>query len=131
MSLALSKAPAGSPFLEHCANYIESLTLEERLRLSWQEIGTELVLGAIEYFDLVRYAQSGRIFDPIHWTRVRGIVDPDAIWDLSHAYAVHLFHAAWNSGPEDRAGKGFDLGQRLGLRLDTDGEYPEDAYTRY
>ena len=125
MSLALAKAPAGAPFLQHCADYIESLSLEERARLSWQEIGTELVLGAIEYFKLTSHAKSGRTFDPVQWQRVHELVDPAAEFDLSESYSVHLFHAAWNKGPEDRTGKGFDLGHRPGLQLDTDGEYPE------
>ena len=127
ISLALAKAPAGASFLQHCAAYIEPLSLEERAQLSWQEIGTELVLGAIEYFKLTGYAQPGLAFDPVHWTRVRGLVDPAAEWDLSQSYAVHLFHAAWNNGPEDRTGKGFDLGQAPGVRLETDGIYPEGS----
>ncbi len=125
ISLALSKAPAGAPFLQHCYDYVRSLSIEERARLSWQEIGTELVLGAIEYFHLTQFAQSGKTFDPVQWERVRDLVDPAAKFDLTDAYSVHLFHAAWNDGPEDKAGRGFDLGHRPGVRLDTDGEYPE------
>jgi hypothetical protein len=125
ISLALAKAPAGAPFLQHCATYIESLTPDERSRLSWQAIGSELVLGAIEYFKLTKFAQPGKVFDPVHHARVRDLVDPAAKFDLAFACSVHLFHAAWNSGPEDRTGEGFDLNLPLGARLDTDGEYPE------
>jgi hypothetical protein len=125
ISLALSKAPVGAPFLDHCATYIESMSAEDRRRLSWQEIGTELVLGAIEYFGLTKFAQPGYVFDPIHHSRVRSLVDSTAEWDLSRSYAVHLFHAAWNSGPEDKTGRGFDLDIPPGPRLDTDGKYPE------
>ena len=127
ISLALSKAPAGAPFLQHCYDYVRSLPIEERARLSWQEIGTELVLGAIEYFKLTGHAQSGKVFDPIHWSRVHDLVDPAAEFDLSQSYSVHLFHAAWNKGPEDSTGRGFDLGHRPGVRLDTDGEYHPDC----
>jgi hypothetical protein len=65
------------------------------------------------------------VFDPVQWKNYRLLVDPDAKWDLSQSTSVHLFHAAWNKGPEDRLGKGWDLGQPLGEPLLTDGKYPE------
>jgi hypothetical protein len=129
ISLALSKAPAGAPFLQHCYDYVRSLSIEERARLSWQEIGTELVLGAIEYFKLTGHAQSGKVFDPIHWSRVSGLIHPfpDPPFDLSQAYSIHLFHAAWNQGPKDSTGRGFDLGHSVALGMDTDATYHPDC----
>ena len=82
ISLALSKAPAGAPFLRHCYDYVQAMSLEERARLSWQEIGTELVLGAIEYFKLTGHAQPGRAFDPVQWERIRSIVGPTVKFDF-------------------------------------------------
>ena len=53
------------------------------------------------------------------------------IWaalDLADSYSIHLFHAAWNNGPEDSTGEGFDLGRRLwGAKLDTDAAYHSDC----
>ncbi len=127
ISLALSKAPAGAPFLQHCYSYVQSLSKDERQRLSWQEIGTDLILGAVEYFHLTDFAQPGCTFDPVGPERVRELVDPAAQFDLSQSYAIHLFHAAWNHGPSDSTGKGFDLGLRPGDSLLTDAEYPPDS----
>ena len=124
MSLALSKAPAGSRLLQHCYDHLSQMSVGERERLSWQEIGAEFVQGAIEFFHMEEYAQPGYVFDPVHHTRVREIVDPRAKFDLSKSYSVHLFHAAWNNGPEDRMGRGFDLELPPGESLSTDGEYP-------
>jgi hypothetical protein len=123
ISLALSKAPAGAPFLQHCYEFVQSMSPEERSRLSWQEIGSELILGAVEYFKLTDFAVSGRTFDPVHHARVRDLVDPAAKFDLSNSYSVHLFHAAWNSGPEDKTGEGFDLNLPPGELLLTDRTY--------
>ena len=58
---------------------------------------------------------------------MRDLVDPAAKFDLSQSYSVHLFHAAWNSGPSDRTGRGFDLGQLPGERLDTNATYHSDC----
>ena len=127
ISLALSKAPAGASVLQHCYDFVSSMSPEERSRLSWQEIGSELILGAVEYFHLTSYALPGRAFDPVHHTRVRDLVDPAAKFDLADSYSVHLFHAAWNSGPEDKTGEGFDLDLPSGVGLDTDGEYHPDC----
>ena len=128
ISLALAKASAGAPFLQHCHNYINALTFDERSRLSWQAIGSDFILGAVEYFNLNEFAQPGRIFDPIHHEYVRELVDPAVEFDLADAYSIHLFHAAWNGGPVDSTGVGFDLGRRLwGQRLDTDAEYHPDC----
>jgi Glycosyltransferase sugar-binding region containing DXD motif len=126
MSLALSKAPAGSLLLQHCYDYVFSLSKEELACLPWQGIGAEFIVGAVEYFHMEKYAASGLAFDPVHHEHIRSIVDPTVGFDLSDSYSVHLFHAAWNDGPSDSTGEGFDLGRRLwGQRLDTDGEYPE------
>ena len=128
ISLALSKSSAGAPFLQHCYEFVRGMSADDRSRLSWQEIGTDLVLGAIEYFKLTGYAQPGRVFDPVQWENVRSIVDPAVKFDLSQSYAVHLFHAAWNSGPVDSVGKGFDLGhRRFGDPIWTDATYHPDC----
>jgi hypothetical protein len=101
---------------------------DARSRLSWQAVGTDFILGAVEYFEMTDFAQPGRVFDPVHHERVHDLVDPTREWDLSQSYSLHLFHAAWNNGPSDSTGVGFDLGRRLwGRRLDTDGEYHPDC----
>jgi hypothetical protein len=128
ISLALAKAPAGSPLLQHCYDFIDRMGPDKRSRLSWQEIGSEFILGAVEYFNMTEFAQLGRVFDPVHHERVRDLVDPAAEIDLTDAYSIHLFHAAWNDGPVDSTGEGFDLGRRLwGQRLDTNASYSPDC----
>jgi len=127
ISLALSKTPAGAPFLEHCHQFIAQITPAERARLAWQEIGSDFVCGAIEYFGLDQFAQRGKTFDPVQWQHVRALVDPAAKFDLSESYSVHLFHAAWNSGPVDNTGQGFDLGQQPGEKIWTDATYHPDC----
>jgi len=124
ISLALAKAPAASPLLQHCHDYISSLTADERSRLPWQAIGSDFICGAIEYFKMTEFVQPGYIFDPVQHEHIRSLVDPAAEFDLSRAYSLHLFHAAWNDGPQDSTGEGFDLGRRLwGQRLDTNAQY--------
>ncbi len=127
VSLALAKAPAGAPLLQHCHAYIASLSADDRARLSWQEIGAEFVQGAVEYFHMTNYAQPGRAFDPIHHLRIRELVNPEATWDLENSYSLHLFHAAWNQGPADRTGRGFDLDLPPGPTLLTDATYHPDS----
>jgi hypothetical protein len=127
ISFALSKAPAGSPIMRHCYDYLSQMSSEERAFLPWQAIGSDFACGAVEYFKLTGYTVPGQMFDPIHWTRVHDIINPDVQFDLSQSYSVHLFHAAWNKGPEDRTGKGFDLGHRTDVRLNTDGHYSYDC----
>jgi hypothetical protein len=129
ISFALAKAPAGSALMEHCYDFLSEMDEEDRARLSWQEIGSEFAVGAVEYYKLTQFAQPGYVFDPVHWTRVHDFVNPAAKFDLSRSHAVHLFHAAWNDGPIDSMGKGFDLGQQPGPRLDTDASYhPNSLY---
>ena len=125
ISFALSKAPAGSPIMAHCYEFLNSMSREDRENLSWQEIGSDFALGAVEYFQMTNFAKSGRTFDPVEWTNVESVVDPSVEWDLSQSYSVHFFHAIWNGGPHDRTGRGFDLGNRLDTPLWTDGKYPE------
>jgi hypothetical protein len=127
ISFALSKAPAGSEIMRHCYDYLSVMDLDERARLSWQEIGSEFAVGAVEFFHLTRFAQPGIIFDPVHWKRVRDLVDPAAKFDLSQSYSLHLFHAVWNAGPHHKTGRGFDLGHFPGDAIYTDGEYHPDC----
>ncbi len=128
ISLALAKAPAGASILQHCHDYIAALSIDERSRLSWQAIGSDFICGAVEYFDLAEFVQRGYIFDPVQHEHVRDLVDPTATFDLADSYSIHLFHAAWNNGPEDSTGEGFDLGRRLwGAKLDTDVDYHSDC----
>jgi hypothetical protein len=128
ISLALAKAPAGAPLLQHCYDYVSSLTLDERSRLSWQAIGAEFICGAVEYFKMTEFVQPGYVFDSIQHEHIRDLIDPVAEFDLSRAYSIHLFHAAWNDGPQDNTGEGFDLGKRRwGQRLDTDATFHPDC----
>lgn len=127
ISFAFSKAPAGSSLMRHCYDYLSQMAPDDRARLSWQEVGTEFVSGAVEYFNLTAFAQPGYVLDPVHWSRVRDLIDPTAAFDLSRSYSVHLFHAAWNSGPADSMGKGFDLGHRLDNPIWTDATYHPDC----
>lgn len=126
ISFALSKSPVGSELMRHCHDFLHGMSQEERAQLSWQAIGSDFACGAVEFFKLTEFAQSGKAFDSVHWENVRSVVDPTVKWDLSQAYSVHLFHAAWNSGPVDKTGRGFDLGQPL-TRLDTDANYHHDC----
>ena len=129
ISFALSKAPAGSALFKHCYDFLRNMPSEDRAHLDWQEIGSDFACGAVEYHQMTGFAKSGRTFDPVHWENVRTVVDPTVKWDLNDSYSVHLFHAAWNAGPKDKTGRGFDLGQRPGVPLDTDREYsPECLY---
>ena len=127
ISFALSKAPAGSPLMAHCYEYISGMSPEDRSRLSWQEIGSDFACGAVEYFGLTTHAQRGYVFDPVHWSRAHDLVNPAAEFDLSRSYSVHLFHAAWNDGPQDRYGKGWDLGQPSSEKIWTDGTFHPDC----
>jgi hypothetical protein len=127
ISFAVSKSPAGSPLMQHCYDYLAQMDPEDRARLDWQEIGSDFACGAVEFFKMTQFAQPGYVFDPIHWTRVRDLINPVAKWDLSRSYAAHLFHAAWNKGPHDSSGKGFDLGHKLSDDLDTDVSYHSDC----
>lgn len=127
ISLALSKCPSNSPLMAHCYDYIRSMPQDERERLSWQAIGPGFTCGAIEYFGLAQYAQPGYVFDPVHWSNARRLIDPAFQPDLSQSYSLHLFHAAWNQGPQDRYGAGWDLGQPSGEQISTDGEYHSDC----
>jgi hypothetical protein len=127
ISFAVSKAPLNSPIMAHCHQYLSAMSIDDRACISWQEIGSEFAVGAVEFFHLTAYAQPGYVFDPVHWTCVYDLVNPEAKWDLSKSYAVHLFHAAWNDGPVDRMGKGFDLGRKSGPRLDTNDKYHPDC----
>ena len=125
ISFALSKTPADSAIMQHCYDFLVQMDPDERSRLAWQEIGSDFTCGAVEYFKMTRFAEAGRTFDPIQWTRIREVIDPAVKWDLGESYSVHLFHAVWNKGPKDRMGKGFNLGQPVYESLDTDGEYPD------
>jgi hypothetical protein len=113
--------------MAHCHQYLSAMSIDDRACISWQEIGSEFAVGAVEFFKMTQFAQPGYVFDPIHWTRAHDLINPAAEWDLSRSYAAHLFHAAWNKGPQDRAGKGFDLGLKLADDLDTDATYHPDC----
>ena len=129
ISFALSKAPPGSPLMQYVYSYIDRLTQSELDQLSWQAIGPDFTHGAIEHFQLTQFAQPGYRFDPVHWSRARDLINPaaDPPFDLSRSYSCHLFHAVWNGGPQDRCGRGWNLGQDLDARMDTDGEYHPDC----
>jgi hypothetical protein len=127
ISFALSKAPADSPIMAHCYEFLNNMSPEDREHLAWQEIGSDFALGAVEYFQMTNFTKPGRTFDPVGWDNVKSVVDPSVEWDLSQSYSVHLFHSVWNNGPEDRTSKGFNLGQSEGERLDTDATYHPDC----
>jgi hypothetical protein len=91
----------------------------ERLsKLSYQEIGPDLTREVIPKFNLGQYAQPGITFDPICWSKTTSLIDPRVSWDLSASYSLHLFHGAWNNGPQAFV-------HADGNRLNTDLEYPE------
>jgi hypothetical protein len=127
VSLALSKAPAGSPALRWCYDYLNRISVADLAVLPWQAIGSSFIQQIVGVFGLARYIPSGMLFDPIQWDKIKSVVDPKAKWNLSRSYSLHLFHSVWNTGPEDRTGKGFDLGQPSDEALWTDGEYPAEC----
>jgi Glycosyl transferase family 2 len=103
ISFAVAKAPAETPIMRYCYDFVSSLTQEQVSKLSYQEIGPNLTARVVPQFKLTKFVQPGIVFDPIHWSRTSKLVDPSAVWDLSKSYSLHLFHGAWNNGPEAHA----------------------------
>ena len=108
------KVPAKSEVMLYCMQRIEAMAAYSREVADFQAMGPHLLTRAIYESKLADYVLPGDTFDPVHWDKLEKIVDPEFKPDLSKSYTIHLFHAAWNDGP-----------QAHGRHLYSDRHYPQ------
>jgi hypothetical protein len=89
--------------MQYCYDYIDKMSPSELAVLDYQAIGPHFTKGVVSKFGLMDYVPSGVTFDPVCWNRTPELIDPNAQWDLSQSYSLHLFHGAWNRGPQSFA----------------------------
>jgi glycosyltransferase involved in cell wall biosynthesis len=115
LNFAVIKVPTPNcPLVKACFDAAESFRAHWRT-MEFQAIGPNLWAKKINDLALTEYIKPIDMFDPIHWDKLSWSIDPTKKWDLSHAYALHLFHAAWNKGSQ-AFNRNF---------LVTDGTYPK------
>ena len=112
------KVPSNSPMMQYWFDFINRMGVMELSTLPFQSIGPDFLGRAVPKFGLKEFVQPRTVFDPIRWDRTSLLVDPNAKWDLTHSYAIHLCHAAWNNGHEAFA---------HAVSPQTDGNYPADC----
>lgn len=97
-TIAIGKAPKDSPYTKAMFDLVDGMSRETLGKIKYQNIGPDLMTALIPIFGLQDYIQPSKFFDPVRWDNVEYLVNPDSEWDLSEAYAVHLFHGAWDDG---------------------------------
>jgi hypothetical protein len=93
------KAPQYAPIMQEWQGRIEE-KIPDIDKLGFQDLGPLLLPELVEKFELKRWVRSHHTFAPIDWTEASKIVDPGYERKLNVAYAVHLYHAMWNNGPQ-------------------------------
>lgn len=119
ISCASVKTPPNSPVMKYCVDTVRGMAQKWK-SLEYQDIGPNLTRYAVNAFGLTQFAQPGYVFDPIKWDRAGWLIQSGIKWNLSRAYALHLFHGAWNGGHEAWAVPGSHL-------LNTDDKYPDEC----
>jgi mannosyltransferase OCH1-like enzyme len=93
------KAPQGSPAMEYAWNVCRSKQPE---KLVWGEVGPRLMAESIKRLSLERFVMEPRVFCPFGYTEWDEVIAPDKVWDLSDAYAVHLWNEMWRRNERDK-----------------------------
>jgi hypothetical protein len=93
------KAPPGSPAMEYAWNVCRAKQPE---RLVWGEVGPRLMAESIRRLSLERFIMKPRVFCPFGYAEWDEVIDPDKVWDLSDAYAIHLWNEMWRRHGRDK-----------------------------
>jgi len=94
------KVPAKSEIMYNCYTRIEIMDAYSRSVADFQGLGPHMLTRLVSELKLNGYVVDGDTFDPVHWDKLHLLIDPAFKPDLSKSYTLHLFHAAWNDGPE-------------------------------
>jgi hypothetical protein len=119
VTAALCKCPKGAPIMQYLYDTVNDLTPEQLSTCSYQALGPDLTRKLLmpqwvygfgmqpepnkQFTPLQKNFKPGITSDPIQFTRVCQIVDPEVKWDLSQSYSLHLFSGAWKDMPEHEA----------------------------
>ena len=147
VTAAICKAPQGSALMKYLYDYVNGLTSKQLAVAEYQSLGPDLTrrviigegatyhygiaaygLPPVEYpfAHLRAYFKPGYVTDPVSWSRIQDLIDPDAVWPrLNDATTLHLFSGAW----EGMSGHA-NLPEYLTLGT-KDHEYPKGCLYEY
>lgn len=93
------KAPRGSPAMEYAWNICRAKQPE---KLVWGEVGPRLMAESIKGLGLDRFVMRPRIFCPVGYAEWDEVLNPDKVWNLDDAYAIHLWNEMWRRNEQDK-----------------------------
>ena len=94
------KVPPKSQVMLKCIQLIQTMDAYSRSVADFQGMGPHMLTRLVQELDLTKHVLDGDTFDPVHWDKLHLLIDPEFKPDLSKSYTLHLFHAAWDDGPE-------------------------------
>jgi len=93
------KVPPNSPAMEYAWETCRAKLPE---KLIWGEVGPRLMASSIKRLSLERFVMSPQVFCPFGYTEWDEVLNPNKVWDLGDAYAVHLWNEMWRRNGRDK-----------------------------
>lgn len=93
------KAPRGSPAMEYAWDICRAKLPE---KLVWGEVGPRLMAESIKRLLLDRFVMKPHIFCPFGYAEWDEVLNPNKVWNLGDAFAVHLWNEMWRRKERDK-----------------------------
>lgn len=93
------KAPRGSPVMEYAWGICRAKQPET---LVWGEAGPRLMAESVKRLWLDQFVMGPRIFCPFGYAEWNEVLNPNKVWDLGDAYAIHLWNEMWRRHRQDK-----------------------------
>lgn len=93
------KVPPGSPAMEYAWNICRAKLPE---KLVWGEVGPRLMAESIRRLSLEQFAMRPHIFCPFGYSEWDDVLNPNKVWNLGDAYAIHLWNEMWRRNERDK-----------------------------
>ena len=93
------KAPRGSPVLMYAWDVCRVRKPE---KLVWGEVGPRLLSESVKRLSLESFVMRPRVFCPLGYAELDDALNPNKVWNLEDAYAVHLWNEMWRRNDRDK-----------------------------
>ncbi|HEX5732700.1 MAG TPA: glycosyltransferase [Blastocatellia bacterium] len=93
------KAPQGSAAMEYAWEICRAKLPE---KLVWGEVGPRLMAESIKRLSLERFVERPHVFCPFGYDEWDEVLNPNKVWNLDDACAVHLWNEMWRRNERDK-----------------------------